>query len=89
MALTVYDLASGERTYTAKGVNSVAWNSDAEESLAFSGGGAIRVQTADFPLHVQKMPGFVVGFKGAKAFCLHYVAMQTVDVPQSAAVSSS
>ena len=30
--------------------------------------------------------GFVVGFKGSKIFSLHYVAMQTVDVPQSASL---
>lgn len=32
------------------------------------------------------MQGFVVGFKGSKVFCLHYVSMQTIDVPQSASM---
>ena len=30
--------------------------------------------------------GFVVGFKGSKIFCLHFLQMQTVDVPQSASM---
>lgn len=37
-----------------------------------------------FPPHQQRMQGFVVGFKGAKVFCLHYLSMTTIDVPQSA-----
>lgn len=28
----------------------------------------------------------MVGFKGSKVFCLHYVSMQTIDVPQSASM---
>jgi hypothetical protein len=28
----------------------------------------------------------VVGFNSSKIFCLHYVAMQTIDVPQSASL---
>ena len=32
------------------------------------------------------LQGFVVGFKGSKIFCLHYISMQTIDVPQSASL---
>ena len=32
------------------------------------------------------MQGFVVGFAGSKIFCLNVVAMQTIDVPQSASL---
>ena len=28
----------------------------------------------------------MVGFKGSKIFCLHFVSMQTIDVPQSASM---
>lgn len=28
----------------------------------------------------------MVGFKGSKIFCLHYISMQTIDVPQSASL---
>ena len=32
------------------------------------------------------MQGFVVGFKSSKVFCLHYVSMQTLDIPQSSSL---
>jgi hypothetical protein len=32
------------------------------------------------------LQGFVVGFKASKIFCLHFVSMQTIDVPQSASM---
>ena len=54
--------------------------------LCFSGSGMLSIKTGDFPLHQQKLQGFVVGFKGSKIFCLHYVSMQTIDVPQSASL---
>lgn len=31
--------------------------------LCFSGNGQLTIKTADFQAHVQKMQGFVVGFK--------------------------
>ena len=54
--------------------------------LCFSGNGVLSIKTGTFPLHTQKMQGFVVGFNGSKIFCLHSVAMQTIDVPQSASL---
>lgn len=30
--------------------------------------------------------GFVVGFRGAQVFCLHYNSMQAIEVPQSASM---
>lgn len=54
--------------------------------LCFSGSGMLSIKTGDFPLHQQKLQGFVVGFKGSKIFCLHYISMQTIDVPQSASL---
>ncbi|CAD7929537.1 unnamed protein product [Amoebophrya sp. A120] len=75
-----------ELLYTEPGANSVAWNSEMEDMLAYSGNNNLSIKTGTFPPHVQKLPGFVVGFKGSKIFCLHYVSMQTVDVPQSASL---
>ncbi len=64
----------------------MAWNTEMEDMLCFSGNGVLSIKTGTFPLHTQKMQGFVVGFNGSKIFCLHSVAMQTIDVPQSASL---
>ena len=41
----------------------------------------ISIKTANFPLHKQKLAGFVVGFRGSKIYCLHYTAMQAPPTP--------
>jgi len=63
-------------TFSDKGANSVAWNSEFDDMLCYSGGGVVSIKTGPFPPHQQKLQGFVVGLKGNKVFCLHYVSMQ-------------
>lgn len=82
----VYDLETKEVTFEAKNANSVAWNTDMEEMFCFSGNSQLCIKTGDFPIHKQALQGFVVGFKGSKIFCLYYLSMQTIDVPQSASL---
>mmetsp|Transcript_5353 Transcript_5353/g.11710 ORF Transcript_5353/g.11710 Transcript_5353/m.11710 type:complete len:1236 (+) Transcript_5353:188-3895(+) len=82
----VYNLITKELIFEEKNANSVAWNSEFEDMFCYSGNGMLSIKTGDFPLHQQKLQGFVVGFKGSKIFCLHYVSMQTIDVPQSASM---
>lgn len=82
----VYNLITKEKIFEEKNANSVAWNSEFEDMFCYSGNGMLSIKTGDFPLHQQKLQGFVVGFKGSKIFCLHYVSMQTIDVPQSASM---
>ena len=74
--LLVYDLTSQELLFQEPNANSVAWNSEMEDMLCYSGNGMLSIKTGDFPVHQQKMQGFVVGFNCSKIFCLHYVAMQ-------------
>jgi len=69
--------------WTEPNANSVAWNIEMSDMLCFSGNSTLAIKTANFPIHQQKLQGFVVGFKGSKIFCLHYQYMQTIDVPQS------
>jgi len=83
---TVYDALSKDVVFSEPGANSVAWNTEMENMLCFSGNGNLSIKTGTFPLHTQKMAGFVVGFNGSKIFCLQSVAMQTIDVPQSASL---
>jgi len=84
--LLVYDLDSQALMYQEPNANSVAWNTEMEDMLAYSGSNMLCIKTGSFPPHMQKLQGFVVGFKGSKIFCLHYISMQTIDVPQSASL---
>eukprot|EP01147_Barroeca_monosierra_P010401 gene10401-2532_t len=79
----VYDLASKQLLYQEPHANSVAWNTQNEDMLCFSGNGMLHIKAANFPLHVQKLQGFVVGFSGSRVYCLHVNSMKPVDVPQS------
>ena len=57
-----------------------------EGQLCYSGKNQLCVKTGDFPVHRERLQGYVVGVRGSKIFCLHYLAMHTVNVPQSASM---
>ncbi|XP_013786897.1 intraflagellar transport protein 122 homolog [Limulus polyphemus] len=80
----VYDINTKELLYQEPNANSVAWNSQNEDMLCYSGAGFLNIKARDFPSHQQKLQGFVVGFCGSKIFCLHMNRMSTIEVPQSA-----
>ncbi|XP_050414597.2 intraflagellar transport protein 122 homolog [Patella vulgata] len=80
----VYDLTTKELLFQEPNGNSVAWNTQYEDMICFSGNGMLNIKASTFPVHQQKLQGFVVGFTGSKIFCLHVYAMSSVDVPQSA-----
>jgi intraflagellar transport protein 122 len=82
----VYDLATKELLFQEPNANSVAWNTQNEDMLCYSGNGFLSIKAGNFPAHQQKLQGFVVGFAGSKIFCLHIYSMTTVEVPQSAAM---
>ncbi|XP_069340505.1 intraflagellar transport protein 122 homolog isoform X10 [Eulemur rufifrons] len=80
----VYDIHSKELLFQEPNANSVAWNTQCEDMLCFSGGGYLNIKASTFPVHQQKLQGFVVGYNGSKIFCLHVFSMSAVEVPQSA-----
>ncbi|XP_049608831.1 intraflagellar transport protein 122 homolog [Syngnathus scovelli] len=82
--LLVYDIISKELLFQEPNANSVAWNTQCEAMLCFSGNGYLNIKASNFPVHQQKMQGFMVGFNGSKIFCLHVYSMSAVEVPQSA-----
>ncbi|CAL1605566.1 unnamed protein product [Knipowitschia caucasica] len=82
--LLVYDINSKELLFQEPNANSVAWNTQCEDMLCFSGNGYLNIKASNFPVHQQKMQGFVVGYNGSKIFCLHVFSMSAVEVPQSA-----
>uniref|UniRef100_A0A8C0K0Z2 Intraflagellar transport protein 122 homolog n=1 Tax=Canis lupus dingo TaxID=286419 RepID=A0A8C0K0Z2_CANLU len=80
----VYDIHTKELLFQEPNANSVAWNTQCEDMLCFSGGGYLNIKASTFPVHQQKLQGFVVGYNGSKIFCLHVFSMSAVEVPQSA-----
>uniref|UniRef100_A0A3Q4C0N9 Intraflagellar transport protein 122 homolog n=1 Tax=Mola mola TaxID=94237 RepID=A0A3Q4C0N9_MOLML len=82
--LLVYDINSKELLFQEPNANSVAWNTQCEDMLCFSGNGYLNIKASNFPVHQQKMQGFMVGYNGSKIFCLHVYSMAAVEVPQSA-----
>jgi len=82
----VYDIDSKELLFREPNADSVAWNTEMEDMLCFSGNGMLSIKTGNYPTHHQKLKGFVVGFNGSKIFCLHNLTMSPIDVPQSASL---
>uniref|UniRef100_A0A2K5EDT7 Intraflagellar transport protein 122 homolog n=1 Tax=Aotus nancymaae TaxID=37293 RepID=A0A2K5EDT7_AOTNA len=80
----VYDIHTKELLFQEPNANSVAWNTQCEDMLCFSGGGYLNIKASTFPVHRQKLQGFVVGYNGSKIFCLHVFSISAVEVPQSA-----
>uniref|UniRef100_A0A8I5QKJ5 Intraflagellar transport protein 122 homolog n=1 Tax=Homo sapiens TaxID=9606 RepID=A0A8I5QKJ5_HUMAN len=80
----VYDIDTKELLFQEPNANSVAWNTQCEDMLCFSGGGYLNIKASTFPVHRQKLQGFVVGYNGSKIFCLHVFSISAVEVPQSA-----
>jgi len=70
--------------FTEPHATAVAWNTEVDDMLCFSGQGLLSIKTGDFPIHQQRMAGVVVGFKGSEIFALNYTTMTKVDVPLAA-----
>ncbi|KAL4669900.1 hypothetical protein H8959_008454 [Pygathrix nigripes] len=83
----VYDIDTKELLFQEPNANSVAWNTQCEDMLCFSGGGYLNIKASTFPVHWQKFQGFVVGYNGSKIFCLH-VFISAVEVLQVTAALS-
>lgn len=84
--LHVVDLDTKDTVYQADNVVTVAWNSQAEDVLAYSGTNELHIKTGSFPVASQRLQGVVVGFHGSKVFSLQRTVIQTVDIPQSASM---
>ena len=69
------------------GANSVAWNSQFDEMLAYIGSHNLCVKSANHLVYQQSLKGFVVGFCGCKVFCLIEETVVTVEVSQTASMN--
>jgi len=79
----IYDSISKKLLHQETNAESVCWNLEMDEMLAYTGGGHLYIKTGDLPPSSQRMPGEVVGFKGSKIFTLFDGSMTAIDVPQS------
>ena len=79
----VYDVKSQQLLFQETNVFSVAWNQEMDDMLAYTGKDTLYIKTREMPASSQRLPGFVVGFKGSKIFCLTANSMNTIDAPQS------
>lgn len=82
--LLVHDLKTQQLVFQQTQVTAVAFNSEMEDMIAYSGENNLSIKTGTFPPAVQKMTGFVVGFKGSRIYSLHYTKINLIDLPQSA-----
>lgn len=67
-------------------VHSVAFNTEYEDMVAYSGASTLSIRTGSFKPYRQRMNGLVVAFQGAKVHCLKNMGMQEEDVPLSSTV---
>jgi len=56
------DLISQSQLFQEVNVNSFAWNSDLEDSIAFASGGLISIKTGNLPALTQKSDANIIGF---------------------------
>lgn len=82
-SLFVYDVKTQALLFQERNITSIAWNLEVEDMLAYTGQDQLYIKCRDLPSQQQRLPGYVVGFKGSKIFCLNDNNMNTIDVPQS------
>jgi intraflagellar transport protein 122 len=55
----VYDLSNKQLVYQEPNANSVAWNTQFEDMLCYSGTNVLCIKAGDFPAHQQKVEAHV------------------------------
>lgn len=78
--LYVFDLYTEEKLQEFQDVNSVAFNSNFEDIMCFSGGEYLAIKVGNFTEYRQKFSGFVVGHNRSKVYCLNGSCIVTVEV---------
>jgi len=78
-----YDLINQTQIFQEVNVNSFAWNSDLEDSIAFSSGGTISIKTGNLPPLTQKSDANVIGFEGFQLFINKNDSISVMDISQS------
>ncbi|CAD5225649.1 unnamed protein product [Bursaphelenchus xylophilus] len=77
----LFDTISKELISQEPNVTSVAFNSENEDLLCYSGQNCLFVKAKNFTPYQQRIDGFVVGFTGRRFHCLHSYSMTTNELP--------
>ena len=81
--LVGYDLITQTQLFQEVNINSFSWNSDLEDSLAFSSNGIISIKTGNLPPLTQKSEASIIGFEGFQLFVIKNDNISVMDVSQS------
>lgn len=81
--LVGFDLINQTQLFQEVNVNSFAWNSDLEDSIAFSSGGTISIKTGNLPPLTQKSEANIIGFEGFQLFINKNDLITVMDISQS------
>ena len=77
------DLISQSQLFQEVNVNSFAWNSDLEDSIAFASGGMISIKTGNLHALTQKSDANIIGFEGFQLFINKNDIITVMDISQS------
>jgi intraflagellar transport protein 122 len=86
LTLYVYNVKTGDVIFQEPNANSVAWNTNYENMLAFSGGGNVSIIVSTFPPQRQRLQGFVVGFSGSNIYYLNALTISSIEIAHSDAM---
>lgn len=78
-----YDLITQAQLFQELNVNSFAWNSDLEDSIAFESNGMISIKTGNLAPLTQKSDAEIIGFEGFQLFINKNGAISAMDISQS------
>ena len=70
----VFDISTKNLLYQEPNANSVAWNTQCEQMLCYSGANTLSIKANDFPAHQQKMQGLWLDFRVPKYFVYMFTA---------------
>lgn len=81
--LVGFDLITQTQIFQEVNVSSFAWNSDLEDSIAFSSGGTISIKTSNLAPLNQKSDANIIGFEGFQLYISKGDSISVMDISQS------
>ncbi|CAD5218534.1 unnamed protein product [Bursaphelenchus okinawaensis] len=83
----MFDIVTKELISQEPNITSVAFNSENEDLICYTGENRLFVKAKNFTPYQQRIEGFVVGFTGRRFHCLHTYTMTTNEIPLGSQLS--